>query len=145
MPDEISKPVPVPNCPACFSERVARGRLNPGSATVFYLKETRCRLSAEGPSIELKKSAWICFDCGFLWTRINPATARQKARRFGTPDLQARVLDPNEDLPIPAEAPAVESAHLPRPAEAPEPDPGQLPAPVADPAAPNCRGEPTEP
>jgi hypothetical protein len=103
-------PLPSLTCPRCHTDAMVPGRIlvsephpagfRPSEAVspsfwVLSLAQPAVSVNLEGP-------AAACANCGFLAVSVNPERLREVVRRFGTPELQARLREalPPEAIPI---------------------------------------------
>jgi len=76
-------------CPACNSGRVAEGKIG------AFDEPTRFELPPQqkgfwgtfGPKVELKQPAFLCLDCGMVWTQVDKRAAIEEIARGGNDDL----------------------------------------------------------
>jgi hypothetical protein len=94
-------------CPACGSERVARGRILGGIASVYF-RPSGLRfwtLSARVPLTGANKTtdeffppgARACTECGLLWSRVNPALLAKAIREGSKVETRKKVGESGEE------------------------------------------------
>ena len=76
-------------CPACNSQKVAEGKLNAfeGPCRFELPPQQRGFWGTFGPKVELKSSAFLCLDCGMVWTHVNKQVATEEIARGGNDEL----------------------------------------------------------
>ncbi len=90
--------IPDHKCPHCHGGRIFRGRFagTPGAACPSESSScvTLCKQDSKGwltwgyPACSLDDDAFVCLDCGFLWTTVNVAAVLQMIQRYGTKEVR---------------------------------------------------------
>ena len=76
-------------CPACYSEKVAKGKIDAfeGPCRFELPPQQRGFWSTFGPQIELKRPAFLCIECGVVWTQVDKSEAIQEIEHGGNDEL----------------------------------------------------------
>src|SRR5215471_154538 len=76
-------------CPACYSEKVVEGKIDSFEGTCrFQLPPQQQGFwGTFGPQVELKRPAFLCIDCGVVWTHVDKRTATEEIARGGNDEL----------------------------------------------------------
>lgn len=110
-------------CLRCGGGRVVPGGISTGPNGGFVAYETKGLVPQwflnSMPQIGVGRRAFVCLDCGLLWSDVNLEQAREKIRIWGSEELKERMERSRrrEPLPIPAAPPAASVDDLPIPAD----------------------------
>jgi hypothetical protein len=78
-------------CPGCFGNRVAEGTIASfeGACRFELPIQQKGFWGTFGPKVDLKNPAFLCIDCGMLWTHVDKAGAIEEIARGGNDELLA--------------------------------------------------------
>src|SRR5512138_2244134 len=80
-------------CPGCFSDRVAEGRLGSyeGPCRFELPIQQRGFWGTFGPRVDLTKPAFLCVDCGMVWTQADKEKAVEEIASGGNDELLSQL------------------------------------------------------
>ena len=76
-------------CPGCHSDRVAEGRLGAfeGPCRFELPLQQRGFWGTFGPRVDLTRSAFLCVECGMVWTQVDKKAATEELASGGNDEL----------------------------------------------------------
>lgn len=76
-------------CPGCYSEKVVEGRIDAfeGPCRFELPPQQPGFWGTFGPRVELRQPAFLCIDCGVVWTRVDKQTATEEIAHGGSDEL----------------------------------------------------------
>lgn len=76
-------------CSACYSERVAKGRIGAfeGPCSFELPPQQKGFWGTFGPRVELNQPAFLCLDCGVVWTQVDKRAATEEIASGGNDEL----------------------------------------------------------
>jgi hypothetical protein len=80
-------------CPGCYSSRVAEGRVSASEGSCrFELPPQQIGFwGTFGPQVELTQPAFLCIECGMMWTRADKQAALQEIAHGANDDVLDRL------------------------------------------------------
>jgi len=80
---------PELRCPGCNSDRVAAGRISAtdGSCCFELPPQQSGFWGTFGPRVELDRPAYLCIECGLLWTQVDKRVAVEEIASGGNDAL----------------------------------------------------------
>jgi hypothetical protein len=80
-------------CPACNSDRVAEGRIDgrEGASRFELPSQGSGFWRTFGPSVKIEEPAFLCFQCGMVWTKVDKEAAQNEITRRGNDELLERL------------------------------------------------------
>ena len=81
-------------CLRCGSKRIVSGRLDNARGANFIPHGLRSfALSWTIPTICVPSDAYVCLDCGLLWTRVDMVQTAKVIDEWGKPELKREMED----------------------------------------------------
>ena len=76
-------------CPACYSEKVVAGKLGAfeGPCRFELPIQQKGFWGTFGPQVELKQAAFLCLNCGMVWTQVDKHATVEEIARSGSDEL----------------------------------------------------------
>ena len=76
-------------CPGCHSDRVSEGRLGAfeGPCRFELPLQQRGFWGTFGPRVDLTRSAFLCIECGMVWTQVDKKAAVEELASGGNDEL----------------------------------------------------------
>lgn len=76
-------------CPGCNSDRVCEGKIGAfeGPCRFELPIQQKGFWGTFGPQVELKRPAFLCLDCGVVWTHVDKHAATEEIARGGNDEL----------------------------------------------------------
>jgi hypothetical protein len=80
-------------CPGCNSDRVAEGRLGAfeGPCRFELPPQQQGVWGTFGPHVELNRPAFLCVECGMVWTGVDKRAATEEMASGGNDELLGKV------------------------------------------------------
>jgi hypothetical protein len=76
-------------CPGCNSDRVCEGRLSAFEGPCRFELPTQQKgfWGTFGPRVDLTKPAFLCIDCGMVWTQVEKDAVDEEIAKGGNDEL----------------------------------------------------------
>jgi len=78
-------------CIACKSERIVSGSIQAGKGGAVFTPKQIKMFTWSFPYIKINPDAYICIDCGFVWSSVNTEEARRKIKKVVEQELINRL------------------------------------------------------